>query len=202
MASVVAVPLPIKSTPPVPVLSVYGAGTLSNLAILGTLDHVLDSDFFAYADDLDLGLRLNAAGYQVLLAPRSVVYHDTDWHFKWDMRSIRRSLWVTRNTILAFYKSSYWDEFLVILPRILLGKLIKAGQNQKNFPAKLFYGATGIPLLLIGLANAFVRMPSFSARRRRSLAQRKMPHGWLTRRLIDEGWKPDPAVWTNLPDSK
>ena len=55
-----------------------------------------------------------------MLAPRSVVYHDTDWHFKWDMRSIRRSLWVTQNTILAFYKSCYWSEFLYLLPFLLV----------------------------------------------------------------------------------
>ena len=194
--------IPVTPTsPPVPVLAVYGAGTLSNLEILGALDHALDPDFFAYEDDLDLGLRLNTAGYQVLLAPRSVVYHDTDWNFKWDLRSIRRSLWTTENCIIAFYKSSYWGEFLFILPHILMGKLIKAGQPHRGLPAKLFYAGLATPLLLFGLARALVRLPHFSGRRSRTLAQRKKPRGWLVNRLLNGGWEPDPAAQANRPES-
>lgn len=183
------------TTPPVPVLAVYGAGTMSNLAILAQLDHVLDPQFFAYADDLDLGLRLNLIGYQVLLAPRSVVYHDTDWHFKWNMRSIRRSLWVTQNTILAFYKSCYWSEFLYLLPFLLVGKLRKAGQGQRSLALRLFYALMGTPLLLLGFARALIYMPKFREKRRRTLAQRKMPRGWVVSRLSHANWGSEPGIW-------
>jgi GT2 family glycosyltransferase len=186
------------TTPPVPVLAVYGAGTMSNLAILAQLDHVLDPTFFAYADDLDLGLRLNLIGYQVLLAPRSVVYHDTDWHFKWDMRSIRRSLWVTQNTILAFYKSCYWSEFLYLLPFLLVGKLRKARQDQRSMAIRLFYALMGTPLLLLGFGRALIHMPKLREKRRRTLAQRKMPRGWVVNRLYHANWSSSPDVW-NMP---
>lgn len=187
------------STPPVPVLAVCGAGTMSNLAILAKLDHVLDSDIFAHADDLDLGLRLNAAGYKVLVAPRSVVYHDTDWFFHWDLHSIQKGLWVTQYTILAFYKVCYWSEFMYLLPRLLYGKLVKAGQNQKNVAAKVLFGVLAIPLVVAGLARALWQMPRFSAKRERTLAQRKMPRGWIVDRLRNPGWKPETAVLTNAP---
>jgi GT2 family glycosyltransferase len=187
------------TTPPIPVLAVCGAGTMSNLAILAKLDHVLDPDIFAHADDLDLGLRLNTAGYEVLLAPRSVVYHDTNWFFRWDMHSIRKGLWVTQYTILAYFKSCYWSEFLSLLPFLLIGKLIKAGQNQQTAAGKLLYAFLAIPLVLLGLVMALLQMPRFSERRRGTLAQRKMPRGAIVERLKNPGWKPETMMLTNLP---
>ena len=189
------------TTPPVPVLAVCGAGTMSNLAILGKLDHVLDPDIFAHADDLDLGLRLNAAGYGVLVAPRSVVYHDTDWFFHWDLHSIQKGLWVTQYTILAFYKVCFGSEFLYLLPRLLFGKLVKAGQNRQSAAGKLFFGLLAIPLVVLGLAMALWQMPRFSAKRKRTLAERKMPRGWIVDRLRNPGWKPETTVLTNLSHS-
>ena len=186
------------TTPPIPVLAVCGAGTLSNLEILAKLDHILDPDFFAHGEDLDLGLRLNTAGYEVLLAPRSVVYHDTEWLFHWNVHGIQKGLWMTQNTILAFYKSCYWSEFLFLLPRLLLGKLIKAGQNQSNTVGKLFHGLLAMPLMLLGLVMALLRLPQFRNKRRGTLAQRKMPRGWIVQRLLNPSWKPDPAAWTSL----
>ena len=184
-----------ETTPPVPVLALYGAGVASNLSLLAKLDHALDSDFFAYADDLDIGLRLNTAGYEILLAPRSVIYHDTDWHFKWDMRSVRRAWWVTQNTILAFFKSCYWSEFLILLPCLLAGKLRKAGQDHPSFAVRIVYALMALPLLLGGFASAMVLLPRFRARRQRTLAQRVMPRGWIVQRLLHPEGKPDPAVW-------
>jgi GT2 family glycosyltransferase len=186
------------TTPPVPVLAVCGAGTMSNLAVLAKLDHVLDPDIFAHADDLDLGLRLNAAGFGVLVAPRSVVYHNTDWFFRWDLHSIQKGLWVTLYTILAYYKVCYGSEFMVLLPRLLLGKLVKAGQNRQSAAAKVLFGLLATPLVLVGLAMALWQMPRFAAKRRRTLAQRKMPRGWIVDRLRNPGWKPETAVLTNL----
>ncbi len=189
------------TTPPVPVLAVCGAGTMSNLAILAKLDHVLDPDIFAHADDLDLGLRLNAAGYKVLQVPRSVVYHDTDWFFRWDLHSIQKGLWVTKYTILAYYKVCYWSEFMFLLPLILFGKLVKAGQNRKSAAGKVLFGFLALPLVLVGLAMALWQMPRFSGKRERTLAQRKMPRGWIVDCLRNPGWKPETAALANVPRS-
>jgi GT2 family glycosyltransferase len=183
------------TSPPIPVISAYGAGCILNPRIIEKLGYWLDSDFFAYFDDIDLGLRLNAAGYQVLLAPRSVVYHDTDWHFTWDMRSIRRAFLSTRNMFLVFYKISYASEFIVLLPRLMWGKLRKAGQHNKSPVVQLAYALAGIPLLLVGFTAALLRLPSYRKRRELTLSRRKKERGWLTEKLLNPGWEPDPTIW-------
>jgi GT2 family glycosyltransferase len=182
-------------TPAIPVLSVYGAGCLLNPAILDSLGYWLEPDFFAYADDLDLGLRLNVSGYQVLLAPRSVVYHSTDWHFKWDRRSLRRAYWVTRNTVLAFYKVCYLWEFCQLLPRLLLGKLLKAGEHHRSPVWRLAYALAALPLLLVSLAAALSKLPAYRARRQLTLQHRVMPNGWLVERMRNVVWRPDRSIW-------
>lgn len=183
------------TTPPIPVLTAYGAGCIINPQIIDHIGYLVEPKFFAYGDDLDIGLRINAAGYQVLLAPRSVVYHDTDWHFKWNMRSIRRAFWATRNTILAFYKVSYATEFLVLLPRLLIGKSVKAGQHCQSRLCKMAYGFASLPLLLISFVDALRQIPAYYRRRKLTLSYRKMRHGWLTARLLNPDWQSDPGVW-------
>lgn len=188
--------LPVTpSTPPVPVLTAYGAGCIVNPQILDELGYWIDPDLFAYFDDIDLGLRVNAAGYKVLLAPQSVVYHDTDWHFKWDTRSTQRAFLSTRNTILVFYKISYASEFMVLLPRLLVGKLMKAGQLSRSPAGRVFHALAGMPLLLVSLIAALLKLPALSQRRKLTLSRRKTEPGWLVDRLLNPGWEPDATVW-------
>ncbi len=188
------------TTAPIPVLSAYIAACIANPAIIDQLGYWSDPQFFAYFDDIDLGLRLNAAGYQVLVAPRSVVYHDTDWHMKWDKRSMRRAFLSTRNMYLVFYKLAYPSEFLVLLPRLTLGKLLKAGQHTQNPLLKLFYALAALPLLFVGFVAALRMMPGMRERRQLTLSRRKKEPGWLVQSLVQTGWQPDPLVWTRRSD--
>jgi GT2 family glycosyltransferase len=192
-----AVPV-TNDSPPIPVLCVSGAGFLLNPDIERAVGYLVEPEFIAHAEDMDLGLRVNAAGYQVLLAPQSVVYHDTDWHFHWDMRNLRRAFWVTQNTILAFYKVSYTSEFLRLLPRLFFGKLIKAGQNRRFLPVRLAYAMLATPIAVVGTLGALLKLPRFRERRRETLKHRVMEPGWLVDRLLAADWKPDPSIWRGV----
>lgn len=175
------------SSPPIPLLSAYGAGCIMDPQILDRLGYWFDPEFFAYFDDIDLGLRLNEMGYQVLLAPRSVVYHDTDWQLKWDRRSIRRAFLSTRNMFLVFYKAAYASEFVRLLPALAAGKLMKAGQHTHSTAAKVAYAVAGAPLLLVAGAAALTKMPACRERRRMTLSRRRMPNGWLVESIRKSG---------------
>ncbi len=183
------------SSPPIPLLSAYGAGCILRPEVLDRLGYWFDPGFFAYFDDIDLGLRLNAAGYQVLLAPRSLVYHDTIWLFEWNWRSIRRAFLSTRNMVLVFYKLAYTSEFIRLLPILLLGKLVRAGQHTDSRVGKLVYALAGLPLLTIGLVAAIWRMPAYRQIRRETLSHRKTPPGWLVESLDKIDWKADQEIW-------
>lgn len=190
-----------ERTPAIPVLSAYCAACIMNPPVLDQLGYWTDEGFFAYFDDIDLGLRLNASGYEVLMAPRSVVYHDTIWLFEWSWRSVRRAFLSTRNMILVFYKLCYPSEFLRLLPQLLLGKLLRAGQHTSGLLGRLAYALAATPLLMAGLLAAMLSMPGYRSRRSMTMRHRITPPGWIVERLQALDWGADPAVWHRPPSS-
>lgn len=183
------------STPPIHVLSAYCAACMMNPQILDKLGYWSDEGFFAYFDDIDLGLRLNASGYEVLLAPRSLVYHDTIWLFKWSWRSVRRAYLSTRNMILVYYKLCYPSEFFRLLPKLFLGKLLRAGQHNPSAIGKLAYAVAATPLLVISLFAAILKMPTYYPLRKLTMSHRITPPGWVIQSLQNLDWGADRAVW-------
>ena len=184
------------NTPPIPVLSAYCAACIMNPQILDQLGYWSDEGFFAYFDDIDLGLRLNASGYQVLLAPRSLVYHDTIWLFKWSWRSVRRAYLSTRNMILVYYKLCYPSEFFRLLPKLFLGKLLRAGQHNPSVMGKIAYAVAATPLLSFSLFAAILKMPKYYSVRQLTMSRRITPPGWIIERLQNLDWGADRAVWS------
>jgi len=78
----------------------------------------LDEDFFLYHEDLEYCYRLKAAGYKIILARDSVVYHKYQFG-----RSITKYFWMERNrygVLLEFYR---WPTLLLILPMMLVMEL-------------------------------------------------------------------------------
>ena len=56
------------------VLSADGGAAIYRRSMLDRIGF-LDGDFFAYFEDLDLGLRAQIAGYKCLYVPEAIVYH-------------------------------------------------------------------------------------------------------------------------------
>jgi GT2 family glycosyltransferase len=56
------------------ILFAHGCAAMCRIEMLNEIG-LLDEDFFAYAEDTDLGLRSWLAGWKVVTAPKAVVYH-------------------------------------------------------------------------------------------------------------------------------
>jgi len=192
------VPVTINSQP-IPTLGAHCGAAMIDLSVIDELGYLADTDFFCYAEDLDLALRINALGYKVLFVPKSVAYHAVDWRIKLNWRSLRKALWSTRNTILAFYKLSYVLEFIVLLPLILVGNLQKARQHALSRRAQWGYVLASIPQTVLGLTAALMKFPAYRKKRHQMLSRRVTDRWWLLRQLLNRGWRPDPSVWILEP---
>ncbi len=53
-----------------------GAASLYRVSMLDTIG-LLDDDFFAYYEDVDLSFRAQLTGYKVHYVPKSIIYHET-----------------------------------------------------------------------------------------------------------------------------
>ncbi|MFA5154990.1 MAG: glycosyltransferase family 2 protein [Patescibacteria group bacterium] len=75
-----------------------------------------DEEYYMYHDDLELGLKVRLAGYRIILAPRSVIFHKYEFS-----RSVGMLYYMERNrylTMLSFYP--HYLLILISLPALLL----------------------------------------------------------------------------------
>jgi GT2 family glycosyltransferase len=133
-----------------------------------------DEDFFAYADDAELGLRGRIAGWRCLYAPRAVVRHHRGATL--GLGSFRRLALIERNRVLLVAKlfpwSLIWLNGAYHFARIAAG-IWAAARNKgeiRNYPgpAGKLLAATA---LARGMWSALPMIPRM-LRKRRSLKRR------------------------------
>lgn len=106
-----------------------------------------DEDFVMYVEDVDMGIKLRKAGYSIMLAPDSVVYHDYHGTSKgvdlpWYFCNRNRFLIIAKHHPEKFAKQikkshtfinkqfDYLYEFI----KVGILKLIKEGSYEKHLP--------------------------------------------------------------------
>ena len=75
-----------------------------------------NEEYYMYHDDLELSLKMKLAGYQIILAPQSVIFHKYEFS-----RSVSMLYYMERNrysTILAFYP--VYLLILIAIPGVLM----------------------------------------------------------------------------------
>jgi GT2 family glycosyltransferase len=99
-----------------------------------------DEDFFAYADDAELGLRARIAGWGCLYSPRARVLHHRGTTL--GLQSTRRIQLIERNRILLAVKlfpwRLLWLNGILYLVRLIAGALAAAkgkGEAASQFPS-------------------------------------------------------------------
>jgi GT2 family glycosyltransferase len=136
-----------------------------------------DEDFFAYADDAELGLRGRIAGWRCLYAPGAVVRHHRGATL--GLGSFQRLALIERNRMLLVAKlfpwSLLWVNGAYHIARIAAG-IWAAARNKgeiRNYPGvggKLLAAAA----IARGMLSALPRIPRM-LRKRRSLRRRLTP---------------------------
>jgi len=145
-----------------------------------------DEDFFAYADDAELGLRARWAGWRCLYCPGAVVRHHRGATL--GLGSSRRLTLIERNRVLLAVKlfpwSLLWANGAFLLARIGAG-MWAAVRNRGELR---HYPGTGGKLtaalaLLRGMAQALPRIP-LMLHKRRALRLKRRLTGRQIRRLL------------------
>ena len=94
------------------VAAVSGCAFIIRRDVLETVGG-FDDDYFTYTEDSDLSLRASIAGYGIVYAPRSIVYH------KYALRmSPRKFYFLERNRRLTLLKNFRWGTLIALLPPV------------------------------------------------------------------------------------
>lgn len=99
-----------------------GIGLIEKTAIK-KFGYLFDKDYFIYAEDLDLGLRLRLLGLKVMFAPKAVAYHMHAATMAKE-RSYKRTFLMERNLLATFLKILSLKNILIYLPYVIGVRLI------------------------------------------------------------------------------
>ncbi len=145
------------------VIAGCGAATLYRRSVLEQIQG-LDEDFFAYLDDVDLGLRAHLAGYTGICAPEAVAYHLGSATLG-DVFHPRIAELLTRNQLLLLLKNYPLGVACRLLAHIALFQLLWLALVIRRGRFSSY---------LRGLAGAARRIPKMLAKRRQIMRSRRI----------------------------
>lgn len=166
---------------PVDTLFLHGVCIIIRRSVVDQLGYVFDPDFFAYAEDLDLGLRVRALGYRSVVVPKAVVYHKHRLQTELGWRTVVKTVRIIRNRYLAFFKvMSVW-EFAVMAALITVGAPFNSLEFGLSRSRRLLYGLFLLPTTLVALAVALSQLPRYAKKRRDVRSRTVMEGAWCLR---------------------
>lgn len=152
---------------PLDTMFLHGVCIIIRRRLLDELDYVFDPEFFAYAEDLDLGLRVRALGYRSVAVPRAVVYHKHTLQSSMSWATAAKTVRIIRNRYLAFFKVMSAGEFALMASLMTLGSPMNALEFGLSWPRRLIYGLALIPATIAALAAVVCALPRFVQKRKR-----------------------------------
>ncbi|MBI4135511.1 glycosyltransferase family 2 protein [Candidatus Uhrbacteria bacterium] len=132
---------------------------------------LFNPDFFMYHDDIELCLKAKLAGYQVVLAPKSVMWHKYEFG-----RSILQVYYMERNrliTMLQFYKL---PTLLLVAPAFIVMELGLLGASIAGKYAKPKVRGWGYFLKPSSWKKLLVERRKIQALR--TMSDRELMHDW------------------------
>jgi GT2 family glycosyltransferase len=145
-----------------------------------------DEDFFAYADDAELGLRARWAGWRCLYTPDAVVRHHRGATL--GLGSARRLTLIERNRVLLAMKlfpwSLLWANGAFLLARIGAGMwaAVRGRGEMRHYPG-MGGKFTAALALLRGMAQAIPLIPAM-LHKRRAFGPKRRLNAMQIRRLL------------------
>ncbi len=168
---------------PIDTLFLHGVCIVLRRALVDELGYVFDPDFFAYAEDLDLGLRVRAAGYRSVVVPKAVVYHKHTLRTELGWGTVAKTVRIIRNRYLAFFKVMSGWEFALMVPLLTIGAPFNAGEFGLSRFRQLLFGMALVPATAAALAVTLFQLPRFLSKRRRVRASASGRGAWCLRAL-------------------
>ncbi len=168
---------------PVDTLFLHGVCIIVRRSLIDELGYAFDPDFFAYAEDLDLALRVRALGYRSVVIPKAVVYHKHTLETSISWGTAVKTVRIIRNRFLAFFKVMSGWELALMAPLVVIGAPMNASEFGLGRYRRLLYGLALIPATLAALPVTLYHLPRFLAKRRRIRTATATPTDWCLRAL-------------------
>lgn len=112
---------------------IVGNATLKEIPYLGVglirtdiakkFGYIFDPDYFIYAEDADLGLRLRLLSYKVVFAPKAVLYHMHALTAN-KAKASKMTFLMERNLLMTFFKILSLKNIIIFSPYVFFIRLL------------------------------------------------------------------------------
>lgn len=147
------------------------------------LGYLFDEQFWMYAEDTDLSLRIHNIGKRICVARDSVVYHLHNNDVKVKKSHISFSAQAIMNRVYAFFKNMYNIEFILFFPLLFLGGILKISELQISNLKKVLYFIPFSFFSMVCMFTALFKLPKFAVNRKLVLKSR-VPNGLAILKLV------------------
>lgn len=151
---------------PVDVLLLSGACLVIRRSVVDELGYIFDPEFFAYAEDWDLGLRIRALNYRCVLVPAATVYHKYRPKTKMNLASLRTTVRNLRNRYLAFFKVMHWWEFALMSMLLTITCPLNAFEFGLRRWQRAAFAVALAPVSIVALTAAVWSLPRYMDKRK------------------------------------
>ncbi len=101
----------------------YLGGGMIRKSIISKYGYLFDPDYFIYAEDLDLGLRIRLIGMKIVLVTKAVCYHMHSVTTKKFSTPAKNTFLLERNLLMTFLKIFSVKNLLLYAPIVVLARL-------------------------------------------------------------------------------
>lgn len=156
--------------------------------LAASLDYVFDPDFFAYAEDMDLALRLQLVGLRTVSVRDAVVFHKHTLKTSLSPRIALHTVRIVRNRALALFKVMSAAEFAIAFPIVIGGAPLNMTEFGLTPARRAAYFVLLIPVALMAAITTLVQLPAYREKRARIRSRRSPDAGSMLWRLLRQPW--------------
>lgn len=123
---------------------ITGACFMISRKVFDRLDEGFCRFYFTYFEEVDLSWRMRSAGFKIIYAPKSVVYHKGSVSIKVNNKISTQDMYSIRNKYLTYYRNLPRSHFAAVLPIMLIYDAGRVGKHMlKGNPAFIVNFASG-----------------------------------------------------------
>lgn len=107
----------------------YMGGAMIKKTFIENFGYLFDPDYFIYAEDLDLGLRIRLLGMKTIVVSKAVNYHMHSITMKKYSSQHKNTFLMERNSLITFFKIFSVKTIIALLPYVLLLRILTIGND-------------------------------------------------------------------------
>ncbi|GEM_PF-2004962 len=102
----------------------YSGCAMIRKALIKKIKYLFDPDYFLYAEDVDLGMRIRLIGMKTVYVPTSVIYHMERKTTTKVTTNARLIYLMERNLLITFFKTVSFKNILLLFPYVFIMRVL------------------------------------------------------------------------------